>query len=625
MTEKCPTKLLDDLPADKDAFGGHQKVAETIANMIENEDGGKAIALIGSWGSGKSTVIKMLKNRLCPKVVDEKEWNKMVFVFDAWAHSGDVLRKTFLTLFSEEIKKWDQRELVKGYIKKEINKTTCTEQKVPTSAKIIGILFAICIPIAAIFRDSNLIQIFHKIIDFDQITFLGFHIDLDIFIVYFPVLVIVGIILLTCFLYGVKLLLNEEGKENTDNFIKQHLVFNIESISTSFTKEPDSYTFETVFAKSLNKLLKGNQKRIIIVIDNLDRMESSNWQEFWTTIQDFFDYMNREKTDWKNQFWLIAPFAQEAANKLWSTWKTNGIPDNDKLASEFIDKTFQTKFFVPSPILPDWKSYLSDALNEGFCQDDENEIDLAVELDAVCDIFYLYGVKKINETNWEVSSERYLPPSPRAIKLFVNQLTTSYCQWSDISLKFHAFYILKKEREPNVIVDIARGRYGVNEYKEVLGDRYWENIAVLHTNLPKERALHITIWKIIQEGLTKGEPELLKSVQNDREFHTVCKEVIQERSKNWKDNINPNFALSAYALDKIDDTDTSKWNEVWNILKDGNNHRKGAYKLNKKIAKGFLVLVKLQEGDEKKLFITDVLLNLPKWGITLEDNDMVVR
>ena len=51
----CPTKLLDDLPADRDEFGSHQRVANAIAELVRNEEGGKAIALIGPWGSGKST------------------------------------------------------------------------------------------------------------------------------------------------------------------------------------------------------------------------------------------------------------------------------------------------------------------------------------------------------------------------------------------------------------------------------------------------------------------------------------------------------------------------------------------------------------------------------------------
>ena len=56
--------LLDDQPVNVDAFGGHQRVASAVAELIRKEDGGKAIALEGGWGSGKSSVVCMLEKEL---------------------------------------------------------------------------------------------------------------------------------------------------------------------------------------------------------------------------------------------------------------------------------------------------------------------------------------------------------------------------------------------------------------------------------------------------------------------------------------------------------------------------------------------------------------------------------
>lgn len=96
----CRTVLLDDLPADRDAFGPHQRVAHAIADMIREEEGGRAIALIGSWGSGKSTVIRILSNSFR----DSK--NIVLFTFDAWAHRGDPLRRSFLEQLGRTIRGW---------------------------------------------------------------------------------------------------------------------------------------------------------------------------------------------------------------------------------------------------------------------------------------------------------------------------------------------------------------------------------------------------------------------------------------------------------------------------------------------------------------------------------------
>ncbi len=62
---KCPTFLIEDTPADEDAFGPHQRVADAIADLIESsEKGGKVIGLEGGWGAGKSTVVGFLVKRL---------------------------------------------------------------------------------------------------------------------------------------------------------------------------------------------------------------------------------------------------------------------------------------------------------------------------------------------------------------------------------------------------------------------------------------------------------------------------------------------------------------------------------------------------------------------------------
>src|SRR6266566_6074920 len=80
--------LLPDVPASEDAFGPHKRIAKAIHELITREEGARAIALVGTWGGGKSTVINLLKQ--------EADQYLAVFIFDAWAHESDPLRRTFL-------------------------------------------------------------------------------------------------------------------------------------------------------------------------------------------------------------------------------------------------------------------------------------------------------------------------------------------------------------------------------------------------------------------------------------------------------------------------------------------------------------------------------------------------
>lgn len=110
---KAVKHSVRDEPADEDAFDGpHKKVADALVEILTSEDGGRAVGLEDEWGSGKSTVIEIAKKRL------EEGWNGeniLFFVFDAWAHEGDTLRKTFLKRLAEELQK-------KGWLTKTTSK-----------------------------------------------------------------------------------------------------------------------------------------------------------------------------------------------------------------------------------------------------------------------------------------------------------------------------------------------------------------------------------------------------------------------------------------------------------------------------------------------------------------------
>src|SRR5580700_2094501 len=88
MSGECVTNLLPDEPTTRDVFGSHERVASAIAQLISSETVGRTVAITGPWGSGKSSVLRMVRERL--------NQTSDVFIFDAWAHEGDPLRRTFL-------------------------------------------------------------------------------------------------------------------------------------------------------------------------------------------------------------------------------------------------------------------------------------------------------------------------------------------------------------------------------------------------------------------------------------------------------------------------------------------------------------------------------------------------
>ena len=106
--KSCPTILLPDTPAEADKFGGHERVAGAIVEVVQTEHGGRSIGLEGGWGTGKSTIVKLISDMLG----QTKDSDCRVVVFDIWAHQGDPLRRTFLENLITRIQdfEWVNRE-----------------------------------------------------------------------------------------------------------------------------------------------------------------------------------------------------------------------------------------------------------------------------------------------------------------------------------------------------------------------------------------------------------------------------------------------------------------------------------------------------------------------------------
>jgi energy-coupling factor transporter ATP-binding protein EcfA2 len=102
---KCHAKMLSDSPSDNDEFGSHERVARALKEIILNDDHGQATALIGSWGSGKSTIIRILQGMLSKNESDQGKQIKLL-QFDVWAHEGDPLRRSFLERLINSLIEW---------------------------------------------------------------------------------------------------------------------------------------------------------------------------------------------------------------------------------------------------------------------------------------------------------------------------------------------------------------------------------------------------------------------------------------------------------------------------------------------------------------------------------------
>jgi hypothetical protein len=501
--------LLREEAVDIDSFEDqtHEKIAETLFQIIKKETNGLTIGLEGTWGSGKSVVISILKKKLN----DDK--NIPFFYFDAWAHEGDPLRRIFLEslieyLFTE--KKEENKEVEE--LKKQISKKN-KNCNIHTTRSVTGLgrlltLATLMVPIGLGF--------FQKIY-IDKITYKwtgdiywSFWMSLLMFA---PLIVIFG--------NYIRLKLNPESRVDTENGKKYYRKVwdpknwcflqgdSTEDITqnTSEDEEKSSIEFENYFEQILkNKFNNKHNEKIIMVIDNLDRIDPHDSLKIWSTLQTFVP--QRDKPNKKNtcfdKIWIIVPYDPQGLAKLWDkneeTTEDKEAKKN-KVSVHFFDKCFQLKIEVPKPILTTWEKFALDKIQVAFPHWGHS------------DQYIIFNIlEKTRKTLIDI-------PTPRQIKNYINQvgLLRMHCD-KDIELKHIAYYVVQRILEINSVDEIRekllKGELPDRLSKQFLEDNCSRDMAGIIFGVDPIKGQQLLLEPDIENALSSGNGEVLKKLQD---------------------------------------------------------------------------------------------------------------
>ncbi len=414
------SRLIEDTPADEDLFtfdddiGPHDRVAQVVADLVRSgESGGKMIGLEGGWGAGKTTVVKLLQKQLA------RDNDTTLFSFDAWAHEGDPLRRTYLESITKHFnniknngwideKKWDKK--LEELTKRHSTRVTTTNPKITTFGKLLA-FSALLVPIGVPIVASQLspgIVIDDGITIFQGITNIWWFI---------PGIVCAGAPLITTILYSFFHLF--KSKENDSNDSKSAwaiLTGNTQvdiTQKTTETPDPTSIEFENYFSELMKEALEEHKKRkVVLVIDNLDRIDLKSALSNWSTLQTFLQDRDINTEEWFKRLWVIIPYDPSGLRRLWSNHGLeNGL--ERELPVSFMDKSFLVRFVVPPMVLSNWKMYLQKLAEYALPEH------LAEDYHTICSVFNLNRVDN-NDA-----------PTPRELKLYMNQIVATYRQWQD--------------------------------------------------------------------------------------------------------------------------------------------------------------------------------------------------
>lgn len=522
-------KVLPDNCAEEDLFDDktHKQIADKLYDIISaNPKDGLTIGLEGEWGSGKSTVVKLLQDRFKTVKTDKT----FVFYIDAWEHEGDHLRRVFLETLIDKLKNWrewdsatiDQlNEISDRVTSKKVSKTIEHTSQITGFGKWVAFT-ALFVPLGA-----SLVSVFAEKVTTKWTGNICWRFWASLALAIAPVWVYAAKWLWNLIL---RLFKKKNGKSGYALFETEANVDT--TYETSREEERSSVEFERYFGKIIQAV---GIDQMVMVIDNLDRINPEDALRIWSTLQAFVQNKNpvadREERPSK---WIIVPYAQEGLSKIWRDGNTIGETSGDKRSGtrplSFMDKSFQLRLHVPKMVISGWKSFAIQCLKEA-----------AFHLDGE-DIATI-----LNVLSWTRESLTDAP-SPRQIKIYVNQVGLACSlHGSRVPLEAICFYVNKKYlkglSDRQLEEELEDGTISPASLPQYTGNKALASeVAAILYGVPEDKAMQILLAPALTFALKISDSDYLRHAH---EIHgDVFCDVLSYMFQHAQEESIPRFAAS---------------------------------------------------------------------------------
>ena len=533
-------KLLSNAPLGEDLFEGKSQkfIANAIVEELENNasqehrsDCQKMIGIEGSWGSGKSNLIKIVENEIKKRHPEKFHF----FTYDVWGHQEDLQRKAILNelvefLLKNEIlcKKDDETETDKWKEKVKQTTGTITETTQVQLPRVSwGVFFC-----ALILITTPVCEGVANLNYFDNKLFLR------LLVASFP------LILLFLLYFG---WLNKKcRKEKTRCFFPTKKLFKetfaeilcvyedkkIESTNREFVSEtnPSVIDFRNLL-KDISDALYDSNKHLVIIFDNMDRLPKEKIESLWSSIHTFFAENNGN-----TNISCIISFDRSHIRAAFPSNEDASISYGDG----YIDKTFDVVYRVAPPVLSDWKNFFKYKWLKAF-----QSIDNLEEYEYVVQAYdFLSGKQGF---------------IPRSIIKFINEMVLLKKIFPDIPERYKAIFILKKHELMEKFPDKSYlgSLKPLYEYDEAC-DKY---IAALIYQVPPERVLSVIYVTSLKSALDQGDKEEIVRISQA----SFLKDILDEAINRVNDLGNAIVSLDYLPADSLDEIATKKlWTDLYN-------------------------------------------------------------
>lgn len=291
MPDIVTPKILQNVPVGKDEFASQSQehIAESIKKLILNIDNEESpirlIGIEGGWGTGKSNLVKILEKKLKGK-------GYSFFLYDAWGHQEDLHRRAIIEELSDFVEEKEICSTCKEKLADIREETLGTEVLVRTVqspefswAFFWAVLGIVCFPVIEFIGKSDIIK---NSFLFQNFPLMGWILkaipELFLFIALF-------IIIWGAFKQANRQSQAGEWIKNVKLFFsclknKTLQVYRKNEEKNTTTKRINQFNpSSNSFKNFLHVIDDGLQKsKLVIVIDNIDRMNKEKVKDIWATI-----------------------------------------------------------------------------------------------------------------------------------------------------------------------------------------------------------------------------------------------------------------------------------------------------------------------------------------------------
>ena len=547
-------KLLSNAPLGEDLFEGKSQelIADAIieqleqnANQREPDLHHQMIGIEGSWGSGKSNLVEIVKKKLNKKY-ETKKYH--FFIYDVWGHQEDLQRKAILEELVNDLVEnkvivtsaeknhdhnWKERvRNVTGTF------TETTQRQIPS----ISLGFALCVlaliitPICANISDDSIWA--------NVAPWLP------------PATVLLALVFF---------IIRKGLKRGFAEFIYSYKGKCIESTEKEFVheKNPSVIDFRSLLY-DLSNALTG--RHLIIFFDNMDRLPKQKVERLWSSIHTFF----AENHGYDNISCIIT-FDREHIQEAFSA-----KGDNNR-GTDYIDKTFDVVFRVAPPVLADWKIFFEKKWKEAF-EDKFNPIE------------YEYVIQA-----YDILS-KHSDLSPRSIIRFINECVLLKMTFNNIPERYIAIFNLRKDD----LVSEPLNKATLNNLQSIYehDPKYHDYITALVYLVPPEKAISVIYKQALSMALEQGDEKTLNNIGQAPFF----KEILEDALKSFANLRNPITSLDKMNFIPLSEEQIKKlWRDLYFRSVQSMQFDSG------KIEQFQIALLKHLESDLKKELIQKIL------------------